>query len=99
MIREFRTAHQLVAELMGKGILTVGFPDSSHIQPGSELSDSVMTDRKKLKELIYSCNEGVVIPQADSTSLHSDTDNSRPILLQIDQGYQSIDSFCCCSVL
>ena len=106
MICELRRAHQSVAELMSKGILAVGFPDSSYIQSGSQLSQSVIADQKKLRELIYSCNAGVVIPQADTTSVHLDTGDSCPILwqravenLQIAQGYQSRNNYCCCSIL
>ena len=57
MIEQFKRDHQSVAELMGKVILAVGFPDSSHIQPRSELSQRVEDDKKKLKQLIYSCDE------------------------------------------
>ena len=35
MIEQFKKDHPSIAEQMGKGILAVGFPDSSHIQPGS----------------------------------------------------------------
>ena len=37
IIEEFKKDHPSIAELMGKGILAVGFPNSSHIQPGSQL--------------------------------------------------------------
>ena len=52
MIEQFKKDHPSVAELMGKGILAVGFPDSSHIQSGSELSQRVEDDRKELRHLI-----------------------------------------------
>ena len=57
MIEKFKRDHPSVAELMGKGILAVGLPDSSHIQPGSELSQRVDDDKKKLRQLIYSCDK------------------------------------------
>ena len=57
MIDQFKEDHPSVAELMRKGILTVGFPDNSHVQSGSQLSQRVEDDRKKLKQLIYSCDE------------------------------------------
>ena len=63
IIEKFKQDHPSVAELMGKGILAVGFPDNSHIQPGSQLSQRVEEDKSKLKQLIYSCDETVVIPQ------------------------------------
>ena len=47
---------------MGKGILAVGFPDSSHIQPGSQLSQRVEEDKAKLRQLIYLCDEVVYHP-------------------------------------
>ena len=65
MIEQFKKDHPSVAELMGKGILAVGFPDNSHIQPGSQLSQSVKDDTKKLRELIYSCDERVNISETD----------------------------------
>ena len=63
MIEQFKKDHPSVAELMGKGILAVGFPNGSHVQPGSELSERVEGDKKKLRQLIYSCDEEVSIPQ------------------------------------
>ena len=65
MIEQFKKDHPSVAELMGKGILALGFPDSSHITPGSELSQRVEEDEKILRALIYSCekNGSVIIPQ------------------------------------
>ena len=45
--------------LMGKGILAVGFPDNSFTQSNVQLRESVMTDQKKLRQLIYSCDEKV----------------------------------------
>ena len=48
---------------MGKGILAVGFPDSSHVQPGSQLSQRVENDKAKLRQLIYSCDQKANIPQ------------------------------------
>ena len=63
VIERFKKDHPSIAELMGKGILAVGFPDSSHIQPGSPLSQRVKEDKKKLRQLIYSCNDPMFIPQ------------------------------------
>jgi hypothetical protein len=62
MIEQFKKDHPSIAELMGKGILAVGFPDSSHIQPGSPLSQRVEEDKANLRKLIYSCNATVTIP-------------------------------------
>ena len=59
IIEQFKKDHPSVAELMCKGILAVGFPDSSHIQPGSSLSQRVEDDKKKLRQLIYSCDDVV----------------------------------------
>ena len=67
MIEQFKKDHPSVAELMGKGILTVGFPDSSHISLGSPLIPSVIADQAKLKQLVYSCVKMVTIPK----SLHA----------------------------
>jgi hypothetical protein len=63
MIEQFKKDHPSIAELMGKGILAVGFPDSSHIQPGSPLSQRVEEDKANLRKLIYSCDERLFIPQ------------------------------------
>ena len=63
MIEQFKKDHPSITELMGKGILAVGFPDSSHIQPGSPLSQRVEEDEASLRQLIYSCNELKFIPQ------------------------------------
>jgi hypothetical protein len=57
MIEQFKKDHPSIAELMGKGTLAVGFPDSSHIQPGSPLSQMVEEDKANLRKLIYSCDE------------------------------------------
>ena len=71
MIDQFKEDHPSVAELMGKGILAVGFPDNSHVQPGSQLSQSVENDEKKLKQLIYSCDERMRIPHTENQLRHS----------------------------
>ena len=63
MIEQFKKDHPSIAKLMGKGILAVGFPDSSHIQPGSPLSQRVEEDEASLRQLIYSCDELKFIPQ------------------------------------
>ena len=57
MIEQFKQDHPSVAELMGKGILAVGFPDSSHIQDKPELSERVKDDKTKLRHLIYECDD------------------------------------------
>ena len=57
--------HPSVTELMGKGILAVGFPDNSFIQSNVQLRESVVTDQKKLRQLIYSHDEKVTIPQIE----------------------------------
>ena len=49
---------------MGKGFLAVGFPDSSLVEAETELSDRVEDDKAKLRQLIYSCDKPVVIPQS-----------------------------------
>jgi hypothetical protein len=62
IVEQFKKDHPSIAELMGKGILAVGFPDSSRIRPGSPLSQRV-EDKKKLRKLIYSCGKPVFIPE------------------------------------
>ena len=57
MKEQFKNDHPSVAELMGKGIFAVGFPDNSHIHPGSQLSQSVEDDKKELRQLIYTCDD------------------------------------------
>ena len=61
VIEQFKKDHPSVAELMGKGILAVGFPDRSHVEPRSVLSQRVEEDKRKLKQLIYSCYARVFI--------------------------------------
>ena len=77
MIEQFKKDHPSIAELMGKGILAVGFPDSSHIQPGSPLSQRVEEDKASLRQLIYSC-EPVLIskPPQDERVKRLRTSNS-----------------------
>ena len=65
MIKQFKKKNPSVAELLGKGVLAVGFPDNSHIQLGSELSKSVEDDKKKVRRLIYSCDQKVNIPKTE----------------------------------
>ena len=64
MIKQFKKDHPSVAELMGKGILAVGFPDSSHVEAETELSDRIEDDKAKLRRLIYSCDKPVFLPQS-----------------------------------
>ena len=45
---------------MGKGILTVGFPDSTHVKDELELTQSIEDDKADLRLLIYSCDKGVI---------------------------------------
>ena len=63
-IVQFKKDHQSVAELMGKGILAVGFPDSSYVENETELSERVEADKSNLRQLIYSSDEPVTIPQS-----------------------------------
>ena len=68
MIEQFKKDRPSVAELMGKGILAVGFPDNFHVQHDLQLSQRVEDDEKKLRQLIYLCDERVNIvsyPQND----------------------------------
>ena len=67
MIEQFQKDHPSITKLMGKGILTVGFPDSSHVQPGSPLSQRVEEDKMRLRQLVYSCDELVSMQECDST--------------------------------
>ena len=64
MIKQFKENHPSITELMGKGILAVGFPGYSHVQSGSQLSQSV-EDEKKVRQLIYSCDEKIIIRQTN----------------------------------
>ena len=57
MIEQFKKDHSSITELMGRGILAVGFPDSSHVQRRSPLSQRVKDDKASLRQLIYSCDE------------------------------------------
>ena len=63
MIEQFKKDHKSIAELMGKKILAVGFPGNSHIP---QFSQRVKHDKEKLKDLVYSCNEGVNIRSCDT---------------------------------
>ena len=65
-MEQFKMDHPSIAELMGKGILAVGFPDSSHVQPESPMSQRMEEDKASLRQLIYSCNEPVYIPQNEN---------------------------------
>ena len=82
-IEQFKKDYPSVAELMGKGILAVGFPDNSHVQPGSQLSQRVEEDRKKLRQLIYSCDGNPIFASlSDTESICStDIDNQSESLL------------------
>ena len=82
IIENFIKDHPSVAELMGNGILAVGFPDNSHIQPGSQLGQTVEDDKQKLRQLIYSCDEPVHILQppqnGSSQPPQTEVENSPP---------------------
>lgn len=45
IIKQFKEDHPTIAELMGKGVLAVGFPDNSRVQPGSQLKVKTMRER------------------------------------------------------
>ena len=68
MIKQFKNDHPSIADLMGKGILAVGFPDNSHVQRELELRQSVEDDETELKQLIYSCEERVTTNLRDKRS-------------------------------
>ena len=81
IIEQFKKHHPIIAKLMGKGILAVGFPDSSHIQPGSELSDNVEEDKASLRQLIYLCEKPTLIPEPlQNESMQSFRNDSEPLL-------------------
>ena len=84
VIEQFKKDHPSVAEQMGKGILTVGFPDRSHIQPGSQLCQIVEDDKKKLRNLIYLCDEPVNIPQFPQNETGQPARNETGQLVQND---------------
>ena len=69
LIKQFKKEHPSVVELMGKGILAVGFPENFHVLHDLQLSQRAEEDEKKLRQLIYSCDEGINIlvqyPQND----------------------------------
>ena len=71
VIEQFKKDHPSVAALMGKGIIAVGFPDKSHIKPGSELSQQVEKDKARLRKLIYVCSKSVFIPEAQPSESES----------------------------
>ena len=102
-VKQFKKDHPSIAKLMGKGILAVGFPDSSHIQPGSQLSQTVEDDKANLRQLIYSCDEGVIISKALASSLQeSDSDTARQNEQLEEEGVENGDqpqSRPCCSIL
>ena len=61
MIKQFIEDHPSITKLMGMGVVAVGFSDNSHIQPGTPLSQSVEEDKAMLRQLIYVCDEPVVL--------------------------------------
>ena len=67
-VKQYKKDHPSVAELMGQGVIAVGFPDNFHVPFGSELSQMVEDDKTKLKQLIYSSKEGVNIPSQYPTT-------------------------------
>ena len=82
MIEQFKKDNPSVAELMGKGILAVGFPDSSHVQPGSELSQNIEEDKASLRQLIYLCDKPTFIPEPPQNNSELDLQNESAPLLQ-----------------
>jgi hypothetical protein len=92
IIARFKKDHPSIAELMGKGILAVGFPDSSHIQPGSPLSQRVEEDKANLRQLIYLCDEPVFIQNQRDLRVQTGV-NSRQVHRNISRQYF------CCSIL
>jgi hypothetical protein len=72
-IKQFKKDHPSITELMGKGILAVGFPDSSYIQPGSPLSQRVEEDKARLRQLVYSCDEVMSISKALASTLQQES--------------------------
>ena len=68
-VKQYKKDHPSIAELMGQGVIAVGFPDNFHVPFGSELSQMVEDDKTKLKQLIYSSKEGVnILSQHPTTS-------------------------------
>ena len=88
-IEQFKNDYPSVTKLMGKGILAVGFPDNSHIQPGSELSQTVLTDKNKINQLIYSCDKGICIPPPENSSRQQWKSIYERSLVQSDQDFAS----------
>ena len=90
----------MIAKLMGKGILVVGFPDSSHIQP--EWSQSIKDDKKNLRSLIYSCVDRVLIPKLSSSCQESHSDlacqNDKLVEEGEENGDQPRSRSCCLTV-
>ena len=102
-IKQFKKDHPSIAKLMGKGILAVGFPDSSHIQAEPELSQRVEDDKAKLRQLIYSCDDGLLISEARARSLQgSDSDTTYQIEQFEGVGEENEDQTqtrSCCSIM
>ena len=101
-IAQFEKDHPSVAELMGKGILAVGFPDSSYVKNETELSERVEADKSNLRQLIYSCDETVYIPQpSQNENRQSPQDESRqPPQNESSQPPQNVSrQHLCCSIL
>ena len=109
---QFKKDHPSVAELMGKGILAVGFPSNPRVQSQSLLSQRVEMDKKKLRDLIYSCDDRVTIPgtlPSDTSSQDSDSDETFPLIQHESSetnvqnhhsGYHHSGNKCtCCSIL
>ena len=69
VIKQFKKDHLLVAKLMGKGILAVGFPDN--VESYIDLSEKVEDDKAKLRKLIYSCDKSVFIPRCKPPQIDS----------------------------
>jgi hypothetical protein len=107
MIKRFKKDHPSIAELMGKGILAVGFPDSSHVQPESPLSRRVEEDKANLRQLIYLCDEPVsqFSPQNENRRSPQNEnleqlENIQPLQNENGQPHQNENRRClCCSIL
>ena len=96
VIEQFKKDHPSIAKLMGKGILAVGFPDSSHVQPGSPLSQRVEEDKANLRKLIYSCDEFRFIlkpPQSESKQ-HLQNENEQCLQTGVKSRQPLQNSYC-----
>ena len=102
-IKQFKKDHPSIAKLMGKGILAVGFPDSSHIQAEPELSQRVEDDKASLRQLIYSCDEGLLISEAQARSMQGSYSDPTHQIEQFegegDKNEDQTQTRSCCSIM